>query len=258
AGRCACCAAEVSANGTAASRMTSAGARERRWRVMCLLLSLRDDVCGKAARIVASGPVKPKSSCFASTRRVEALLQCRDRPADVPNTSGCTPDTTRRLPVARRVFHLPAHVALVAAALLFAGALAPAARAQGSRPAAKLDGLWDATIQTQTAAIPFRFEIHTKGTAATGSFFEGDRKVDSSEGTFSAGKLKLVWDHLNTTLELTQNGDRLTGAYVNNRPNARPQTVEMRRFTPVTTDAADVPQATGTWEMRRLAAEVSA
>src|SRR5262249_24022925 len=72
------------------------------------------------------------------------------------------------------------------------------------------------------------------------------------------GKLKLVWDHLNTTLELTQNGDRLTGAYVNNRPNARPQTVEMRRFTPVTTDAADVPQATGTWEMRRLAAEVSA
>src|SRR5262249_40879816 len=136
--------------------------------------------------------------------------------------------------------------------------LAPAARAQGSRPAAKLDGLWDATIQTQTAAIPFRFEIHTKGTAATGSFFEGDRKVDSSEGTFSAGKLKLVWDHLNTTLELTQNGDRLTGAYVNNRPNARPQTVEMRRFTPVTTDAADVPQATGTWEMRRVAAEVSA
>ena len=62
---------------------------------------------------------------------------------------------------------------------------------------------WDATITSQTATIPFRFEIATKGATATGSFFEGDRKVASSEGTYAGGTLTLVWDHLNTTLTLT-------------------------------------------------------
>lgn len=142
------------------------------------------------------------------------------------------------------------------------GILLFAAFVSGARPAAqsaaKLDGLWDATITSQTATIPFRFEIATKGATATGSFFEGDRKVASSEGTYAGGTLTLVWDHLNTTLTLTAAGDRLTGNYVNRRPNSRPQAVAMKRFTPVTTDAAKVPQTTGTWEMRRVADEIKA
>ena len=133
-----------------------------------------------------------------------------------------------------------------------------AAQSTAAPPAAKIDGLWDATIVSGGATIPFRFEIATKGRTATGSFFEGDRKIESSEGRYADGALKLVWDHLNTTLELTLAGDKLTGTYVNRRPNSRPQPVEMRRFTPVTTDAADVPQTTGTWQMRRVTEEVSA
>jgi thiol-disulfide isomerase/thioredoxin len=133
-----------------------------------------------------------------------------------------------------------------------------AAAQSAAAPAARIDGLWDATIVSSGATIPFRFEIETKGTSAKGSFFEGDRKIESSEGTYTGGVLKLVWDHLNTALELTNSGGTLAGEYVNRRPNSRPQKVEMRRFTPVTTDAADVPQTTGTWEMRRVQAEVSA
>ena len=133
-----------------------------------------------------------------------------------------------------------------------------AAQSAAAPAAAKIDGLWDATIVSGGATIPFRFEIETKGTSAKGSFFEADRKIESSEGTYTGGVLKLVWDHLNTTLQLTNSGGTLAGEYVNRRPNSRPQKVEMRRFTPVTTDAADVPQTTGTWQMRRVQEEVSA
>src|SRR5215468_7366574 len=148
--------------------------------------------------------------------------------------------------MARRPSRRHALSAAFMAALLASVWLTPAMRATGMQTAAppKIDGLWDATIVTTTATIPFRFEIATKGNAATGSFFEGDRKIDSSEGTYTGGALKLVWDHLNTTLELTGSGDRLTGSYVNRRPNSRPQAVEMKRFTPVTADATGVPQTT--------------
>ncbi len=147
------------------------------------------------------------------------------------------------------------------AALLVALIVVPPAQAAGQRtaPAApRLDGLWDATIAAAGATIPFRFEITTRGAEAHGFFFEGDRKIESSEGTLADGVLHLVWDHLNTTLELKASGDALVGTYVNNRPNARPQNVEMHRFTPVSADAADAPQIAGTWEMRRLAEEANA
>jgi thiol-disulfide isomerase/thioredoxin len=145
-------------------------------------------------------------------------------------------------------------LAVAPLALVLSGAPSTAA-AQG---ASGIDGLWDATIVAAGATVPFRFEITTKGTAAQGFFFEGDRKVESTSGTFADNVLTLTWDHLNTTLTLTRKGDAFTGTYVNNRPNSKPQAVEMRRFTPVSGDAADAPQIAGTWEMRRVAEEVSA
>ncbi|MBI3492773.1 MAG: hypothetical protein HY047_13500 [Acidobacteria bacterium] len=167
----------------------------------------------------------------------------------------------------RRLSLVHRRLALSAAALVVVSALSlmPSARAAGlarqsagGAKAASVNGLWDATIVAGDATVPFRFEIATTGADVQGFFFEGDQKVGSSEGTFADGVLKLVYDHLNTTLELKLSGDTLTGTYVNNRPNARPQDVQMRRFTPVIADTTAVLQATGTWEMRRLAEEVSA
>jgi len=157
---------------------------------------------------------------------------------------------------------LVGRLGLFAAAFVAALSLTPSGVA-GQGAMARPDGLWDATIATGGAQnqvnIPFRFEIATKGADAQGFFFEGDTKIGSSEGTFVDGTLKLVYDHLNTTLELKLVGDTLTGGYVNNgRANARPQTVEMRRFKPTAADATAILQTTGTWEMRRLAEEVSA
>jgi thiol-disulfide isomerase/thioredoxin len=138
-------------------------------------------------------------------------------------------------------------------ALLVASVLAPHANA-----ASTVDGLWDAVIVSSGVDIPFRFEIATQGTTAQGFFFEGDRKVGSTTGSFTDGTLKLEYDFLNTTLELTLAGDQLTGSYRNNRPNARPQEVKMRRFAPVALDQQDPPSLAGTWEMRRVAEEVTA
>ncbi|MBZ5558232.1 MAG: TlpA family protein disulfide reductase [Acidobacteriia bacterium] len=156
-----------------------------------------------------------------------------------------------------RGLSLVRRLGLLAAAFVAALSLMPSARA-----ASQVDGLWDATIVTGGATnpvnIPFRFEIATKGADAQGFFFEGDRKVESSEGTFADGVVKLVFDHLNTTLELTLNGDTLSGTYTNNRPNARPQAVEMKRFKPTIADTTAILQTTGTWEMRRLAEEANA
>lgn len=124
--------------------------------------------------------------------------------------------------------------------------------------ASAVDGLWDAIVVAGGTDVPFRFEIATKGAEAQGFFFEGDRKVGSTSGSFADGVLKLEYDHLNTVLELKLNAEQLTGTYQNKRPNSRPQDVRMRRFTPVVLGQEDAPQLAGSWEMRRLAEEVSA
>src|SRR5215212_9492427 len=81
---------------------------------------------------------------------------------------------------------------------------------------ASLDGLWDAVIVAAGTEVPFRFEMVTSGPQVQGFFFEGDRKIGSTLGSFAEGVLTLEYDFLNTTLELTQNGDQLTGTYRTN------------------------------------------
>src|SRR4051794_21800956 len=139
-------------------------------------------------------------------------------------------------------------------ALVVALAGWPASRAV--RAAASVDGLWDATVTAGDTQVPFRFEIATKGSDAQGFFFEGDRKIGSTSGTLTDGALKLEYDFLNTTLELKVDGDELVGAYRNNRAGSRPQNVRMRRFTPTPIADENTPAFAGSWEMRRVPAEV--
>jgi thiol-disulfide isomerase/thioredoxin len=144
---------------------------------------------------------------------------------------------------------------LLATIWLIAPATAsPTPRAEPSTIA----GLWDAVIVANGVEVPFRFEIASNGTIVSGSFFEGDRKVGSTAGSFADGMLTLEYDFLNTTLELKLTGDELVGTYRNKRANAKPQDVRMRRFAPVAIDDGNVPSLAGTWEMRRNAEEVSA
>ena len=145
-------------------------------------------------------------------------------------------------------------------ALLAAFAILP-----GPQPlaaASPVDGLWDAVVVAGGAdaafEVPFRFEITTNGASAEGSFFEGDRKIGSTAGSFADGALTFEYEFLNTTLELKVNGSELTGAYRNNRAGSRPQAVRMRKFTPTPAAEDNTPAFAGSWEMRRNADEISA
>jgi thiol-disulfide isomerase/thioredoxin len=130
---------------------------------------------------------------------------------------------------------------------------------RGSPDAAStIDGLWDAVVVANGTEVPFRFEIASKGNEIEGFFFEGDRKVGSSAGRFTDGVLTLEYEHLNTTLEVRLTGDELIGTYKNNRAGARPQDVRMRRFKAIVIGNSNVPELAGSWEMRRVAEEVSA
>jgi thiol-disulfide isomerase/thioredoxin len=144
---------------------------------------------------------------------------------------------------------------LLATTLLVASATAfPTTTAEPNAIA----GLWDAVIVANGVEVPFRFEIASNGTAVDGFFFEGDRKVGSTAGSFVDGVLTLEYDFLNTTLELKLASDELAGTYRNKRANAKPQDVRMHRFAPVAIDDGSVPSLAGNWEMRRNADEVAA
>ena len=88
-------------------------------------------------------------------------------------------------------------------------------------PAARLAGEWNATVTLGTAEIPFRFEISAKGTDLQGFFFEGERKIGSSSGKYEDGKIQFDYEHLNSTLAATFNGETLDGTYRFNRKNGR-------------------------------------
>ena len=144
---------------------------------------------------------------------------------------------------------------LIAASLLVVSPQSPTAKTATASP---LTGLWDAVVMANDVEVPFRFEIDARGAAPQGFFFEGDQKIGSSNGAYANGVLTLEYDHLNTTLSLKVEDAQLVGTYQNHRANAKPQSVRMRRFSPIVVDSADVPAVAGSWEMRRNADEVSA
>lgn len=123
-------------------------------------------------------------------------------------------------------------------------------------PATNIVGLWDAKIVANQLEIPFRFEIAQTGNQVQGFFFEGDRKIVSSGGSFANGHLILEYDILETTLELTFLDDQFAGTYRFHRSNGPPLLIRGRRFVPAPGDAAAAPQISGNWEMRRLPQEV--
>jgi thiol-disulfide isomerase/thioredoxin len=127
----------------------------------------------------------------------------------------------------------------------------PAASAPG------VGGLWDAIVVANKVEVPFRFEIRQRGNKVQGFFFEGDRQIGSTAGSFDNGALKFAYDFLNTVLEATLDGDQLHGTYRNMRPDAQPMEFRARRFAPPPAGHADAPQVAGSWDLRRTSQDNS-
>ena len=123
--------------------------------------------------------------------------------------------------------------------------------------ASGLAGLWDAVVVANNVEVPFRFEILQNGPQVEGFFFEGDRKVGSTSGSFENGNLTLEYDFLNTILDATLDGDDLRGTYRNKRANARPQEFRARKFARVPPVPAATPRVEGNWAMYRTAQDKS-
>jgi thiol-disulfide isomerase/thioredoxin len=120
-------------------------------------------------------------------------------------------------------------------------------------PPPNINGLWDAIVIANNVEVPFRFEIAQTGGRVEGFFFEGDRKIGSTSGSFEDGALKLDYEFLNTTLEATLQGDQLLGLYRNKAPNARPRGFRAQRSAAAPATTSEVPRVEGTWAMYRTA-----
>jgi len=141
-----------------------------------------------------------------------------------------------------------------ACALILVAVAAGCSRAPApAPPSPSINGLWDAVVVANNVEVPFRFEIAQNGPRADGFFFEGDRKVGSTSGTFENGTLKLDYDFLNTTLDATLVGDELRGTYRNKSANARPRELRAHRFVAVPATTGEIPRVEGNWAMYRTA-----
>jgi peroxiredoxin len=132
-------------------------------------------------------------------------------------------------------------VAVFAAVLSVSVALAAAPSDPGS-----LAGLWDANVVVNGVTVPFAFEIAAKGSTIEGSFFNGERRITSTEGMLSNDALKLRFGQYGTAIEATiENGD-LSGEYVRPRGNY-PFHASRKHEEAADAEATAAPSIAGTW-----------
>jgi thiol-disulfide isomerase/thioredoxin len=118
-------------------------------------------------------------------------------------------------------------------------------------PQSNPDGLWEAVVVVGSAEIPFRFEIAHSGEQWTGYFFEGERKIGSTSGSYAEGTLKFEYEFLNATLTATVDSNELKGSYRYNRKNGREYAFHARRTASTSTNSnAYPPDISGDWEMK--------
>ena len=96
-----------------------------------------------------------------------------------------------------------AALALAALAAIGCGAGAPS-----------IAGRWDAVVIVNDVEIPFRFDVSADDSRVSGSFFNGDERIQSTGGTFVDDALTLTFDHYATRVEARVIDGRLEGQYV--------------------------------------------
>jgi len=83
-----------------------------------------------------------------------------------------------------------------------------------SKPAPQIDGRWDAVLTVKKAPVPFRFDLVTSGSKATGTLFDGDQRVSSTRGNYENGRLRLHFDAYDSDLDAVAQNGALNGKYV--------------------------------------------
>ena len=129
----------------------------------------------------------------------------------------------------------------IVVALVLSTAVSAAAQ---ERPS--LAGRWDATVIVNDLEIPFPFEIGEDGRSVTGSFFNGELAITSTDGTFENGMLELAFAQYASKIEATYANGRLEGQYV--RGSRRRYPFRARPAAERTVAAtSDAPSIAGVW-----------
>jgi len=113
--------------------------------------------------------------------------------------------------------------------------------------AESLAGRWDAIVVANDVEVPFSFEIQVEGSSVKGSFFNGERRITSTEGELAGDVLTLWFAQYATKLEAKVKDGKLEGEYVRTR-GAYPFRASRSSGEPITAAAtSDVPSIDGTW-----------
>jgi thiol-disulfide isomerase/thioredoxin len=110
---------------------------------------------------------------------------------------------------------------------------------------ATLAGRWDATVTANGVEVPFQFEIVADGSAITGSFFNGDRRITSKPGRVENGVLTLPFDQYAATLQATITDVGLVGEY--RRARGGPLPFRATRASSSRPANNSAPSIEGTW-----------
>ena len=127
-----------------------------------------------------------------------------------------------------------AALALAALAAIGCGAGAPS-----------IAGRWDAVVIVNDVEIPFRFDVSADDSRVSGSFFNGDERIQSTGGTFVDDALTLTFDHYATRVEARLIDGRLEGQYV--RARGAPYPFRAASAAPPRPAAAQAPAIGGIW-----------
>lgn len=111
-----------------------------------------------------------------------------------------------------------------------------------------LFGLWDATVTVNGVEIPFRLELSNSGNRASGSFFNGDERVQSTSGDFDAGTLQLNFDQYGSKLTAKLVDGELAGAYDRGSRGSYP--FRAHRMSAQSSEQSDAPSIAGLWEIQ--------
>jgi thiol-disulfide isomerase/thioredoxin len=132
-------------------------------------------------------------------------------------------------------------------ALVIAGSTVLLSVGVQAQPGAPLNGRWDGVVVASGVEVPFPFEVTGSGTAIQGSFFNGERRITSTEAHVDATGVTFRFGQYGSRLELRSSGDGLTGSYF--RARGEPLPVRATRATADGASAAsdNPPSIEGTW-----------
>jgi len=127
------------------------------------------------------------------------------------------------------------------AALLLATVAVSAAPAD----APSVAGRWDAVVVANGVDVPFPFEIVATAGGVKASFFNGERRITSTEGRLEDGELVLTFAQYAATLTATVKDGQLTGEY--RRARGGPLPFRAVRAPATRPAKGKAPSIDGTW-----------